>query len=441
MTSETTGTSFFPAKYTPWRVFANTGTNGNYSVTDGVLRIGKQNGTERSAMIYAIPGETIVNTSTEPTRGMLNVSFKINPADIKANQGFTLELGNAPSASTQTKVLILGLTAQNEPKIMHLDGTGTVLNPAHWYTVNMTVDVINRGIKFVVTDDDDSGAVVSSYVQAPDSGSYMTPTAIGEIMFRAGDNAGSYVYLDDVNISYVTPEPSVDTANIVMTDGDGSTVEGTTGVTTDIDEIVVPLGTIVSGTTISDFTLVDNDSNTITCTGTLNHGNAYSCGDTFTLSPSSALQSGKIYTLTVASTVASVYGDTLGTPATFTFTTAIEDRSDLMEITAVRIGGTAVNSLSDITAGSTINVDFDYVNSTADTINGTAIVAFYSGGTLVGIVYDDTTVAAGAHGTDTTTFALTVPVTVNMATVDKVSVFLWDDFINIMPYCEHLEFE
>lgn len=439
MTNEGSGTSFFGGKYTPWRAFANKDTYGNYSVTDGVLKLGKQSGTEKSAMIYALPGETIVDTTTERTRGMLNVSFKIKPENIKANNGFTVNLGSAPGASTQTAVFILGVTSTGEPKIMHLDGTGTVLNAEHWHTVNMTVDVINRGIKFVVTDDDDSNAEVDNYVQAPTSGNYMTPVSVGEIMFRAGDNAGSYAYLDDVNISYVTPMPSVDTSKIVMTDKFNNIVSETTDVTVSIDSIMIPLGTIANAITASNFTLVDDSSNPVSCTGTFNSGNTYTFGDTFVLQPSTLLQSGKTYILTVLTTVASVYGDTLASPVTFTFAT-MDSMQDLMSIKAVKVGGTAVSSLSDIEDNSTVNVEVKYANNTAEAITGTVIVAFYGNNRILDALVNSRTVGAGQYGTDSTTFSFDVPSEIEMSTVDKVSVFLWDGFADITPYCEDVRF-
>ena len=435
MTSEVTGTSFFPDKYSPWRAYANKTTYGNYSITDGVLRLGKQSGTEKSAMIYAIPGETIVNATTERTRGMLNVSFRINPAEIKNNNGFYVTLGDAPGASTQKTVFTMGPSG-NKPKIMYEDRPATVLESDRWYSVNMTIDVINRAIKFVVTDET-AEEVVADYVHASTTAAYETPASIGEILFRAGDNSGSYVNLDDVNISYVTPEPVVDTSKIVIKDNLDNTVSGTTNVTLAVGEIIVPLETIANGTTASSFTFTDGSSNAVAFTGTLNDGNNYTFGDTFTITPSALLESDTTYTLTVLTTVADVYGNNLASPAVFTFTTT-SAAQDLISINAVKIGGNAVTALNEITAGSTMNVETRYANNTASTISGVAIVAFYGNHKLIQALTSNTTVNAGASGTDT--IAFTVPSGINMGAVDTVSVFLWDGFGNITPYCNEVSF-
>lgn len=439
MTSETSGHSFFPPKLMPWRAYANTG-YANYSVTDGVLRLGRQSesGTERSAMVYAIPGETILDATTERIRGMLNVRFRINPAEIKANNGFYLTLGALPSSSTQTTVFTMGPDGNNNPKIMYVDGRpATVLDAEHWYTVDMTIDVINRAIKFVVTDEADS-TVKAEYVQAPASGNYVTPASIGEIMFRAGDNSGSYVFLDDVNISYVTPAPTVDTSEIVMTDNSDNVVSDLSDVTVAVGSITIPLGTIAGTVTASDFTFVDDSSNAVSFTGTLNSGSTYDFGDTFTITPSTLLESGKTYTLTALTTTESAYGSTLATPAVYTFTTTAA-MQDLMSIKAVKVGGAAVSGLSDITAGSTINVETRYANNTESAITGVVIAAFYGTNKVIKTLIGNTSAAAGSYGTNTT--ALSVPAGLDMTAVRKVSVFLWDGFENIIPYCSEVSFE
>ncbi len=438
MTSETSGHSFFPQRLTPWRAYVNKDTYGNYSVTDGVLRLGKQSGTERSAMIYAIPGETILDSTTERTRGMLNVSFKLNPAEIKANSGFYVTLGALPGSSSQTTVFTMGPTGDNKPKIMYPDGSpSTVLDDAHWYTVDMTIDVINAAIKFVVTDET-AGEVSADYVHAPASGSYATPASIGEIMFRAGDNSGSYVFLDDVNISYVTPAPTVDTNEIVMTDTSGNVVSDLSDVTVAVSSITIPLNTIAGTVTASNFTFVDDSSNAVSFTGTLNSGSTYDFGDTFTIAPNTLLESGKTYTLTVLTTTESAYGDALATPAVYTFTTTAT-MQDLMSIKAVKVGGASVSGLSDITAGSTINVETRYANNTESAITGVIIVAFYGTNKVVKTLIGNTSAAANAYGTNTT--VISVPAGLDMTAVRKVSVFLWDGFENIIPYCTEESFE
>ena len=106
-----------------------------------------------------------------------------------------------------------------------------------------------------------------------------------------------------------------------------------------------------------------------------------------------------------------------------------------MNISAVKLGGQEVTELSQISAGSTINVETEYANSTAEAIDGTVIVVFYSEDKMEAVLTKDTTIASGACGKDTATFAFDVPEGLDMTNVSKVSVMLWDGFSDITPYC------
>ena len=205
-----------------------------------------------------------------------------------------------------------------------------------------------------------------------------------------------------------------------------------------VASITIPLRTIAGAVTASDFTFVDDSSNAVSFTGTLNSGNTYTLGDTFTIAPSTLLQSGKTYTLTVLTTAASVYGTAPAAPVVFTFTTT-SAMQDLMSIKAVKVGGAAVSSLSDITAGSTINVETRYANNTEDAITGVVIAAFYGTNKVIKTLIGNTSAAANSYGTNTT--ALSVPAGIDMTAVRKVSIFLWDGFENIVPYCNEVTFE
>ena len=444
MTSAVTGSDFFPAPtnvFSPWRAFSNVGTYGNYSFVtesgDQKLKLGSQGGTERSAMTYAMMDANLVDATSERGRGMLKVSFKVKPEAVNAANGFNVAVGSAPGASSAPTALFTMTPRNGYPAVSHGgNGKYTYLNNDEWYNVDIIFDVINQAQKVSIS----GGTIVSGDATFTygSSNAPVVPTSIGQVHFIAGDSSGSYVLLDDVDISYVRPAPTVDTSEIVMTDNSGNVVSDLTDVTVAVGSITIPLGTIANGTTASNFTFVDDSSNAVSFTGTLNSGGTYDFGDTFTISPSTLLQSGKTYTLTVLTTTASAYGNTLSTPAVYTFTTTAA-MQDLMSIKAVKVGGANVTELSDITAGSTINVETRYANNTESAITGVVIVAFYGTNKVVKMLTGNTSAAANSYGTNTT--AISVPVDLDMAGVIKASVFLWDGFENIIPYCNGEIFE
>ena len=151
------------------------------------------------------------------------------------------------------------------------------------------------------------------------------------------------------------------------------------------------------------------------------------------------LESGTEYQVTVPATVANASGDALGQEFKFklkTITDTPVPSSGAMNIRSVQTGGEDITALDDITAGSTINIITDYSNNTEEAMVATGIVVFYSkDGGIAGMVTDEAIIEPDATATDDPTFAIDVPSDLDMTKIDKVKIFLWDGFSNIMPYC------
>ena len=440
---DVSGDSYFGVgSFTPWRAFKDSEGNifKNYGLVDNdatlnskVVRLGDDtettDTTEASGLVYMPALEKLVTSANQSTRGKVKVSFKIKPSVI----GSTNVSVNAIADHTQdiandsARIFLIGKDSGGTPILYKDQGTQT-LNASKWYDIDLVFDVVNKTVETKLTEHGTTRSISFSNTH-----SYLT--ALKGIMFKV--NGGSSVLMDDIKLEYYEPAPVIGTVS--LTDMFGNTVTANTNVSPALEKIVIPVGCTLDNSTASASTIKLTDSHNTEITYEPSRAdNAYTLIlNSNTLS--TILEPNETYTITVPATLANFLGDTLGTAYTYTFTTGSMPR--LMDIGSVKIDGNANATLSDINVGSTINVAVNYANSTNAAINGTTIVVFYGGGRVIRALTNDMAVAAGEYGTDNSTFEFTVPAELNMSDVDKVSVFLWDGFTDITPYCPEVSFE
>ena len=143
------------------------------------------------------------------------------------------------------------------------------------------------------------------------------------------------------------------------------------------------------------------------------------------------LEEGTEYQITVPGTVANLAGGELGDEFQFKFKTAASVYG-AVSISAVKVNDSPVTALSDITPGSTVAVEVEC----SEERSGTAVMAFYKEGKLAGLLKVDKDLTA-----EDKTFEFEVPSELDMAEIDKASIFLWNGFTSIAAYCESVSFE
>ncbi|MBR4720295.1 MAG: hypothetical protein IK057_00895 [Clostridia bacterium] len=433
-TEDIAGNSYFEG-YTPWRFNSSIGNSfglvNDTELKSKVVRLGALSNetSEASGLVYMPVGETMVTDTTQAERGMIKLSFKIKPEkvvnDITVNVIPAVKYDITNSGYAFFKIVKDGGTV----KIDKGNGEKVAITQV-WHQVTMEFDVVNRAVKTTVIDQNNRKVIFSKFGNT-------TPNAVKAIMFKV--DGGSSALVDDIKIEYERPNPSVKAADLVLKDKDGSVVADNNNATAAIGTIDIPFNTILNSSTVTGITVKDSSDNEVSYTGEVATSPTYKFGDVYriTLPAETLLKHNETYTITVPETAASVYGGAMGSPGTITFKTT-NDLGDLMSITAAKIGDTGIGSISDISVGNTVKVVRKVANSTDSTISGTAIMAFYGNGQLLKALTQNTTAEAGALGTDET-ITFTVP-SINMSAVDNVSIYLWDGFANVLPYCRALNF-
>lgn len=90
-----------------------------------------------------------------------------------------------------------------------------------------------------------------------------------------------------------------------------------------------------------------------------------------------------------------------------------------------------IATVSDIFANQKINVAGTFVNSSDESKTATFVIAYYKGNELANIdIYQSPAIAAKSKAAISAEF--TAPS--DLTGIDGVSIFLWDNFSNIMPY-------
>ncbi|MBR0366118.1 MAG: Ig-like domain-containing protein, partial [Clostridia bacterium] len=219
------------------------------------------------------------------------------------------------------------------------------------------------------------------------------------------------------------PKPVV--GSIAAVDKDKNPVTDINNVPLNLWAIQIPFGCTLDPATANTDTVTfkDENGNVIAYRAKIEKNSYY-----IYLDEEGVLESGTQYQITVPATVANTAGDELGQEFKFKFKTT-DATSDSMRISSVKVNNEAVESLSDITAGSDVVVAVE--NNSGDTLTGVAMMVFRKNNKIVKVLMSEQQVETGTEEQDV--FAFEVPS--DMSEIDEVSVLLWNDLEEIVPYC------
>lgn len=427
-----TGNSYFEG-HTPWRFYENVGNSyaleNDETLSSQVVRLGDNPETaekiEASGLVYMQGNEMLITQTTEERRGLLKIGFKIKPETIADD--VTLNIAPAVKCDiTNNDYSVFKITNdEGVAKFVRKNGEDVELDGSKWYDVEITFNVVDRKVTTTVKDLEGNGVADNAV-----TGNNATPTAVKAFMLKV--DGGSSVLVDDIKLEYATIPPSINKNKIVATDCFGEKITDTENVPTSLKTIEIPMGCPVTPETANSSTilLTDSKGSVKNYTGTLS-------GSLYIMELNSALGLNEEYTITVPKTVANAYGDELGKEVTFTFKTV----NNPMDISAVSVNDVPFNSFWDITPGSTVSVTMSYANDKDEVLNSKVILAFYGDKKLVDIQSLDFAIQPGEHGVDEKTVAFTVPANIDMDVVDRISVLVWDGFIDMHPLAQRINFD
>ncbi|MBR4720455.1 MAG: metallophosphoesterase [Clostridia bacterium] len=422
------GTSYFEGN-TPWRFHTDIGNSyaleNDEALSSQVVRLGDKPETadtqEASGLVYMPANEMLVNQTIQALRGKFKTSFKIKPETIIDDVTLNVIPAVNYDITNDDYAIFKIINDEGTPKL--LKGHDYVaLDASQWYNADVTFDVIERSVTTIVKDME--GHTVASGLVTGNA----TPYAVKGLMFKAA--GGSSVLVDDINLEYLTVTPSVDESKIALTDRFGKKVTDINSVTTALKTVEIPMGCTIDGKTATSDTILlkDSNENTVSYTGSVS-------GNTYIMELESVLRLNEEYTVTIPPTVANTSGKVMGEEATFTFKTL----KNIVEISSVNVNETPFSSLSGIADGSTLSVVLSYANDTDEDVNSTVALALYSEGKLVNMQSANYKINAGASGVDEKTVAFTVPAAIDMDTVDRMSVFIWDAAKHLSPLSRNVD--
>jgi len=320
---------------------------------------------------------------------------------------------------------------QNKSVNMDSSSAYQQINKSQWYDVELVFDPANDKVVQKVTQSGTS----SSFTYERTTGLYNDGTpleAIKSIMFKADE--GMVIDIDNFELKYVVDAPYVNEADVKITDFDGDKVfAGATDVNPAIATIEIPFTTPVSDDSVTNITLkAEGSDEAFAGYKATNENGVYKMSFNKPLLPNTK------YTLNVPTTVTDVDGKAIFTAYNCVFTTGAGSDTAEMGIKAL-----SIKSVADITNGGKIQVRTKYANTTDTADTCLMIVAYYDvNDSLIGSSFVDGTLAANTVNMDFLA-GVTVPGEdkLDLSKVKSVSVYLWDSYSNIRPYCEAVTIE
>ena len=298
---------------------------------------------------------------------------------------------------------------------------GMTLNELHH--IDHVVDLAAKTITTTMTKPDGSTVtVVKEGFKKRNTSSDITGALDTLAVEMWGDNA----VIDNLAVEYYYGKPSVTDAGIVFKSADGSVIEKSAEIATDVKMVEINLSaevlqesadneiTVTSGNTAADYTVAVN-------------------GDTAVITFDSALTPNTEYTLSIGAELCTELGFTLGRNYTYTFTTgaaAVKAKSE-----GIYSGTERAGSLSALTPGGKATVRVITANSTAEPSAITVIAAYFNGDMLACAVPYSGNLNAGAIGI----YEQEIDVPDNMTDITRAEIYVWNSVTGMKPYCEVLE--
>ncbi len=298
-----------------------------------------------------------------------------------------------------------------------------------WYDVRLTFDLVEDKVLMELVQ---SGTTAKLTFERS-TGLYNGATpleSIKSIAVQATD--GMIIGIDDFELSLLPDAPKVNTEGVAVTDFAGNSVlAGATDVSTAISNIKIPFTKAVTDDSVKNITLTAEGSETA-----FDGYTAENADGVYTMSFNKTLAPNTKYTLSVPTTVKSAAGVALSESYTYEFTTGADSDVAEMEIDAV-----SVNSVEAITNGGKIQIRTKYANTVDTAEDCLMIVAYYdTNNALI-----NSSCIKGKLSGDTVDMNFVAVVDVpsaellDLSKVEKVSVYLWDSYGSIRPYCESVD--
>jgi len=371
-----------------------------------------------------------VDNSASP--GKTSASFRVICADNFDGSNITnLESDNYTMFRVQPFAQSGGVGYGVQKSANDNDGATSYqqINKGTWYDVQLTFDLIGDEVSMVTKEKGTTAEL--TFVRS--TGLYNNGTALESvkgIMFKADE--GMVIDIDDVEIKYVdvpvTESPQLSVKVPEVTDFDGNKIVDTKNVNPALSSIKLTFDSPITDDSAKNISLKSASGTEFTDYTTTNVDGVYTMNFTKTLAPNTK------FVITVPTTVVSTEGATLTEDYVCEFTTG--EGKARMEITALNI-----DSVSDVANGGYIYARVKYANSTMAKADCLLLVGFYdANNTMLGSSAFSTNISARDMKTSQDV-KVTVPAAdeLDLSKVSRVSVYLWDSFNNIIPYCESID--
>ena len=356
-------------------------------------------------------------------------SFRVICAD-KLNGSNIADLGNNKYTMFRIQPFAAGdYRMQNSDASESTSGYFKI-EQATSYDVQLSFDLINDKVEMIAVK---SGTTSPRLTHTHSTGLYNGGTpleSIKSVMFQTTN--GMKIGIDNVELKYIPNVPQISTSGVEVIDFNGEKVAtGETDVNPAIAKIKVPFTCAVTDDSVKNITFTAENTEVETPDyAVTNVDGVYTMTFRETLAPNTK------YILTVPNTVANVAGGHLAQTYTYEFTTGADKDVAEMEIEAL-----SVNSLEGLTNGSEVKIRTKYAN-TADSKNSyIMIVAYYdANNALLTSTCKVSNIDANAMNMNAVAgFTIPTAEVLDMSKVNKVSVYLWDSYGNIRPYCESVD--
>lgn len=383
----------------------------------------------------------ILTKNSQEVRGKLQLNFSFNIANVDANSGavpyFKVICADSFNASNianlaNDKYTMFSVRGNDGGSSFGIDKTKdgdsnisyAPINKGKWYDVRLTFDLINNMVRLeAVQQGTTEKLTVERSTGLYNGGNAFN--AIKSIMFKAVD--GMQVYIDNVELKYV-PE-ALQLGNVKVKDFNGASVTSFENVNPALSSIEIPFNCPVTDDSVKNIKLMSEDGKTFTGYTATNVNGVYTMSFAKTLAPNTK------YQLIIPTTVESVAGTTLAAQKNYDFTTGSGNGAEMV------IADVSVKTVEEITNGSTISITTKYANTKDTTADYMAIVAFYDADNrMIGSSY-----VPGSISARSISMEFVAPVKVpaaeelDLSKVNKVSIYLWDSYGNIRPYCESVD--
>lgn len=383
----------------------------------------------------------ILTKNSQEVRGKLQLNFSFNIANVDANSGavpyFKVICADSFNASNianlaNDKYTMFSVRGNDGGSSFGIDKTKdgdsnisyAPINKGKWYDVRLTFDLINNMVRLeAVQQGTTEKLTVERSTGLYNGGNAFN--AIKSIMFKAVD--GMQVYIDNVELKYV-PE-ALQLGNVKVKDFNGASVTALENVNPALSSIEIPFNCPVTDDSVKNIKLMSEDGKTFTGYTATNVNGVYTMSFAKTLAPNTK------YQLIIPTTVESVAGTTLAAQKNYDFTTGSGNGAEMV------IADVSVKTVEEITNGSTISITTKYANTKDTTADCMAIVAYYDkDNRMIGSSSISSSIPANS-----VKMSFVAPVEVlaaeelDLSKVNKVSIYLWDSYGNIRPYCESVD--